>query len=116
MSYEPLSSTLDGPDSESTPTKMPGENPVAYIMLPLRLVFFTVMFIIMYPLMLVVGTLRAIYLRLAVGKSSVVLKYGAYPHPKEAVDGALHTSSHQQCEVERTFLLFLSIWTHSNSF
>jgi hypothetical protein len=67
-------------------------------MLPLRLVFFTVMFIIMYPLMLVVGTLRAIYLRLAVGKPSVVLKYGAYPHPKEAVDGTLHTSSHQQCE------------------
>lgn len=52
---------------------------MAYLMFPFRLVFFLVMFTIVYTLVLVISILRAIYLRLAKGAPSQILKQGTYP-------------------------------------
>ena len=60
-----------------TMQNMPGANLKAYLMLPLRIVFTGTVVTIMYPLLLTAGYLRALYLRLVVGKPSQILKYGS---------------------------------------
>jgi len=60
---------------------MPGANAKAYLMLPVRVAVFLFFFCLMYPLCCIAGFLRALYLRVAVGKPSEILKYGTYPYP-----------------------------------
>jgi len=77
----------------------------AYVMLPLRVGVFGIFFTLMYPFMLVAGTLRAFYLRFRIGLPSQILKYGTYPPPKKidkyplvGADGVgLVTSTHRAC-------------------
>jgi len=76
---------------------MPGANLMAYLMLPLRIIVFLFFFTLMYTLMLMFGFLRAVFLRLKVGKPSKILKYGTYPHPKPGPDGSLQCSNHRAC-------------------
>ena len=68
---------------------MPGATLFSYVMFPLRIAFFSFFFCLLYPLMTVVALLRALYLRLVVGTTSQVLKYGTYPPPKPAADGTM---------------------------
>jgi len=58
------------------PLRLPGSSAFAYAMLPLRLVVWTVLFALLFPLLLLMGTLRAIYLRLRVGLPSQILAKG----------------------------------------
>jgi len=77
---------------------MPGANLKAYIMLPMRIVVFSFFFSLMFPFMLVAGILRAIFVRLKIGKPSQILKYGTYPYPKPAPDGkSLVCGAHRAC-------------------
>lgn len=66
------------------PANMPGATPYAYMMLPVRMLAFTFFFTLMYPLVLFLGIMRAIYLRIVVGTPSQILKYGTYPMPKQS--------------------------------
>ena len=64
---------------------MPGANPMAYAMMPLRVLAYLFFLCLMWPLATLASILRACFLRIKVGAPSKVLKYGTYPHPK--VDG-----------------------------
>jgi hypothetical protein len=76
-----------GGATEASIGNMPGANPKAYMMLPLRVVVFVFFFSLMYPMFLLVAVLRALYLRLFIGPPSKVLKYGTYPYPNLAGPG-----------------------------
>ena len=80
------------PTMPVTMQNMPGANLKAYLMLPLRIVFTGTVVTIMYPLLLTAGYLRALYLRLVVGKPSQILKYGTWPPPKDG-----HIVNHRAC-------------------
>ncbi len=85
-------------------------------MLPFRILAFSIFFTFMYPLVIFLGIMRAVYLRVTcalparylrvvVGTPSQILKYGAYPMPKQSKklpaageDGVgLITTSHKAC-------------------
>jgi len=70
---------------------IPGSNSLAYVMLPLRLVIWAVPMLLLYPIMLVMCWLRAVYLRLVIGRPSQILKLGTYGN-KHMAD--LHYASH----------------------
>jgi len=90
--------TLIGSTMKPGGMDVPGANLKSWVMLPMRLVVFTIFFSIMFPMMLLVGFLRTLFLRIKVGKPSQILKYGTYPHPKpKAPGGALQCSAHRAC-------------------
>lgn len=66
---------------------MPGANLKAYMMLPIRILVFSLFFSIMYPMFLILGFLRALYLRIVIGPPSKILKYGTYPYPNTSGAG-----------------------------
>lgn len=70
---------------------IPGKNCLAYVMLPLRIVLFLVIFLPVYCLMLIAATLRAVYMRLVNGLPSQILKYGTYGNTAD--DGEVYPSS-----------------------
>jgi hypothetical protein len=91
---------------------MPGATNVAYAMLPFRILAFSFFFTLMYPsssswasCVLCTCALPARYLRVVVGTPSQILKFGAYPMPKQSKklpaageDGVgLITTSHKAC-------------------
>ena len=91
---------------------MPGAHNVAYAMLPFRILAFSFFFTLMYPsssswvsCVLCTCALPARYLRVVVGTPSQILKFGAYPMPKQSKklpaageDGVgLITTSHKAC-------------------
>ena len=57
--------------------RLPGANCCAYIMLPFRIVFTLLMFLINWPMMTLMAVSRAMFLRCCCGKPSKILKYGA---------------------------------------
>jgi hypothetical protein len=57
---------------------IPGTSCQAILMLPLRFIFVFILFVLLYPLTLILALLRAIYLRVVIGRPSQILKIGAY--------------------------------------
>jgi len=63
---------------KSAPYTLPGTSGQAYLMLPVRIIVTSFFVVLMYPVLLPVSLLRAIYLRCVRGKPSQILKYGTY--------------------------------------
>ena len=61
---------------------MPGANPMAYAMMPLRILVYLFFVCLMWPMATLASILRACFLRITVGAPSKILKYGSYPYPK----------------------------------
>lgn len=57
---------------------VPGTSCQAKMLLPLRFLLVMVLWILFCPLLLIVAILRALYLRIVVGRPSQILKYGTY--------------------------------------
>eukprot|EP00747_Dinoflagellata_sp_TGD_P069402 gnl/TRDRNA2_/TRDRNA2_156117_c1_seq1.p1 gnl/TRDRNA2_/TRDRNA2_156117_c1~~gnl/TRDRNA2_/TRDRNA2_156117_c1_seq1.p1 ORF type:complete len:353 (+),score=43.69 gnl/TRDRNA2_/TRDRNA2_156117_c1_seq1:50-1060(+) len=72
MAGEPAYQRVDAP------LNIPGTSAKAKMMLPLRLLVVGLLFTLFYPIFLLLGLLRAIFLRVVKGTPSQILKYGTY--------------------------------------